>query len=151
MEGKRRTLALGIGIILFLTSLSVATILNATPINRQLHSWKLLPEPEPLTELYFTDHSTLPLFYWVGHPQTVSFATHNLEYRTVTYHYQILQSSDDGSSKAELASGNFTLQHNQSTKTQALVVLGDLGTHSRVNVVLSTGESIYYRVKKGGV
>ena len=116
-----------------------------------MHAWKLLPEPERLTELYFTDHTKLPTTYTPSEMQTVTFTVHNLEYRTTTYHYSITQASEDGSQTQELASGDFTLQQDKYQKASAPITLADFGPRSKVAVTLTnTKESISYWLTKGG-
>lgn len=139
--------------MLLIGCLAFVTAINSSAINRQLHTWKLLPEPERLTELYFTDHTKLPAKYTPGETQTVSFTIHNLEYRTVDYKYRIIQTDNNGENAVELAQGSVTLQHDQIAKPSAAVILTDFGIKSRLNVVLETGTSsqaIFYNVTKQG-
>lgn len=138
---------------MFIGCFVFVTAINASAINRQLHTWKLLPEPERLTELYFTDHAKLPTTYTPGETQTVSFSIHNLEYRTVQYNYRITQTDGDGNNGIELANGSVTLDQNQTTNESAAVILTDFGPKSRLNVVLETGTSrqtIFYNITKQG-
>lgn len=133
--------------------LAFVTTANASAITHQLRTWKLLPEPERLTELYFSNHAKLPTTYTTGQTQTVDFAIHNLEYRTVDYKYRITQTDKNGENAVELARGSVTLQHNQIAKPSAAVILTDFGEKSRLNVVLETGTSsqaIFYNVTKQG-
>jgi uncharacterized membrane protein len=119
-------------------------------IDRQLHSWKLLPEPERLTELYFTHPNSLPTSYVPGQVQTVSFTVHNLEYRTTDYHYVIIETNQDGSQSQTLVSGSFTLPQNAYKKEAVNISTIDLGTHAKLEVDLKNiNESIDYLVQKG--
>ncbi len=101
--------------------LIVVAIANATAINHQLHAWKLLPEPERLTELYYENHTKLPTTFTVETPLQFSFTAHNLEYQTATYYYTISQSSEDGKKSQTLSSGSFTLPQD-AYHTQPIVV-----------------------------
>jgi uncharacterized membrane protein len=120
-------------------------------IDRQLHSWKLLPEPERLTELYFTDPNHLPKTYAPGQTQTVKFTVHNLEYRTTNYQYRIIETSQDGKQSQQLAGGEFTLPQNGYQKPAVNIPTVDLGANVKVEVrLVSQNESIDYLMKKEG-
>lgn len=119
------------------------------PIDRQMRRWKLLPQPERLTELYFSTPNRLPATYKPGQSQTVSFTVHNLEYKTVTYHYTIEQVSQNNNHKLPLASGSFTLAQNGYAHPQAQITLGDLD-RSKVEVNLfPVSDDISYWLTEG--
>lgn len=77
-------LALG-GILVF--------VINNKAIISQLHSWKILPREERLTEFYFTDHAKLPDSFRPGERQKVRFAIENLEQQSIHYRYKIIASA----------------------------------------------------------
>jgi len=119
------------------------------PIKNQLNSWKLLPEPEHLTELYFTKPNNLPSKYVPGQSQTVSFTVHNLEYRTTEYSYQITEQDQSGSQSQTLTSGQFTLKQNDYEHAVPTIVLTDLGSRAKVVINLpNQAESIDYWVEE---
>ena len=121
-------------------------------INRQLHSWKVLPEPERLTELYFADPNHLPASYAPGQTQTVAFTVHNLEYRTTTYHYVISAAPTGQTGGQALTSGSFTLPQGSSKTSVVNVIVPDTGSRATVSVNLEgQNESIDYLVGKEGV
>ena len=124
-------------------------------IDRQLRSWKLLPEPERLTELYFTQPNNLPSSYTPGQPQTVSFTVHDLEYRTTTYHYQIIEQNQDTDASQTLNQGSFTLAQNAYRQQAVNIVTTDMGSHAKVEVQLTNvndvNESIDYLLSRIGV
>ncbi|HUC89998.1 MAG TPA: DUF1616 domain-containing protein [Patescibacteria group bacterium] len=130
----------------------------------QLYSWKLIPRPERLTELFFTEHTKLPTKYAPAQQQTVKFTTHNLEYRKTTYKYVISQESQDGKAKQQLTAGGFTLEHDKAKTTEVPIQLTDLGSRSRIVISLSYDgiafgqdlpseqtQSIYYWTTKEGI
>ena len=120
-------------------------------IDRQMHSWKLLPEPEHLTELYFTRPNSLPASYVPGQVQTVSFTVHNLEYATTDYHYVIIETNQDGSQSQTLASSSFTLPQNGYKKEAVNISTVDLGAHVKLEVDLkNVNESIDYLLGRSG-
>lgn len=125
----------------------VLAIFSAGTIKRQLNDWKLLPQSERLTELYFTHPNDLPNLYQPGHAQTVSFTTHNLEYKYVTYHYQILEQAENSSSSKLLKSGSFSLFQNQTTQPSVTITPINLGSRVQISVKLTNiNESIDYWV-----
>lgn len=80
---------------------------------KPLASWNLLPRSEPLTELFFSDYRQLPARLHVGESVPVYFVVHNLEYRSITYHYTITVNYD-GAKEDLLDEGNIELGHDQS-------------------------------------
>jgi hypothetical protein len=124
----------------------IAVIVLAAPsIKRQLNDWKLLPEPERLSELYFTHPNSLPSSYAPGQTEAVSFTVHNLEYRTTKYDYSIVEQSTNGENEVTLARGSFSLLQNQYEKPAINVQPTDLGSNVKISVNLtSENESIDY-------
>jgi hypothetical protein len=57
---------------------------------------RLLPEPEPLTELYFKDHFNLPMKYYPGESYPIEFVVHNVEYKPMDYTYEMTATATDG-------------------------------------------------------
>lgn len=69
---------------------------------------------EPLTELYFENHTKLPKYIFLNKDYNFSFSVHNLEYMDMDYSYNIIAQYNN---KTEMwDSGNFLLANNQ-TKT----------------------------------
>jgi hypothetical protein len=129
----------------------------------QLYSWKLIPRPERLTELYFADGNKLPRSYSPGKPVTISFVTHNLEYQRTDYSYAITQESADGKTAISLIKGDFSLGHDHTRSIKNVVTPADMGQRSRIVVAVTykgiafghdeptqQKQSIYYWVTKQG-
>lgn len=53
-------------------------------------------QPEPLTELYFTDPQKVPVTYQAWLPETFNFTIHNLENKDITYYYRIYTDTNTG-------------------------------------------------------
>ncbi len=137
-----------IGIILLLVILAVGF---HSAIDRQMRSWKLLPEPERLTELYFTHPNSLPTTYTPGQTQTVSFTVHNLEYQTTNYTYKIIETSTDNSQAQTLTSGTFTLAQNIYKQETVNISTVDLGEKVKVEVdLVKQNETIDYLLNRSG-
>lgn len=130
------------------TALICGFVVARPAIARQMHAWKVLPEPEKLTELYFTDHLSLPTTYMPTETQTVTFTVHNLEYSSIRYAYTITQSSEDGQTAIDLKSGEFSLDHDHFQNESVAVTLGDTGPRSKISITLESGEAIHYWVNK---
>jgi len=130
----------------------VTVVATQNQIAAQLHAWKLLPEPERLTELYFTNQPALPTTYLPGDVQAVAFSVHNLEQTSTRYSYVISQLNEKGDQTVVLARGNFTLGKNHYKAATVPVILTDLGSRSLVRVALTnTDDTISYWNEKGGV
>jgi uncharacterized membrane protein len=129
-------------IIIALITFGVA---DAHGIKNQLNSWKLLPQPERLTELYYVNPNSLPSTYTPGVNQKFGFTVHNVEYRNTDYTYQIEEENQAGSQTVTLQQGSFWLSQNQYKTIDENVNLSDLGPRVQIVVNLSNvNESIDY-------
>jgi len=135
-------------VLLFCTLILVIVVSSSwwrPALTNQLNKWKLLPEPEKLTELYFTQPNDLPSTYVPGEAQKVNFTVHNIEYQTMTYHYKIIEESQDGAQQQLLTSSSFKLGQNQYQSVSFTGPLVDMGVNTKVVVELPTvNESIDY-------
>lgn len=127
----------------------VLGIVKYPAIDAQLRDWKVLPESEGTTELYFENHLKLPTQYTPGKEQTVRFSTHNVERKRISYSYTINAFSEDANTRVELGRGTFTLEHDKTNTVTAVVSLPDLGPRSKVVITLTnTNQAISYWVKR---
>ena len=88
-----------------------------------MDAWRLLPRPERVTELYFTDHRQLPAATTPEVTQTILFTVHNLEHQTTTYYYTLTAMSEDDTTEHPMGGGSFTLAHDRSLTTSKTVTL----------------------------
>lgn len=95
-----------------------------------------MPQPERLSELYFTDHAALPKLLNAGSNHSVNFTVHNLEHQTTTYHYKIVAALPDSEVIQPLAEGTFMLDHNQSHKAHQDIAVPGLGPRIGIRVDL---------------
>lgn len=110
-----------------------------------------MPEPERLTELYFTHPNSLPSSYTPDQFQAIDFTTHNLEYRTTDYSYLIIESDVSSNKTQTLGGGDFTLAQNGYKKSSVSIPIVDLGQHVKVEVELvNQNESIDYLLTRSG-
>ncbi len=91
-------------------------------------------KPETFTELYFDDHNSLPKTIELKKTQSFKFTIHNLEYRTMTYDYEIT-ATDDKASKT-LATGSATLFQNQFKTVSESYVLSSASGRMKIQVSL---------------
>jgi hypothetical protein len=146
---KRHKLSAIGGIVILVVLLS---IISGPAIKRQLNRWKLLPEPERLTELYFTKPNSLPTTYSPTTDQAVAFTVHNLEYRDEQYSYKVVEATEPGASGTVLSSGTFKLKQNQYKRLLSLEPIQPLANRVNVAVELTNvNESIDYWVTKAAV
>jgi hypothetical protein len=104
---------------------------------RQMDDWQLLPRPERVTELYFTDYRQLALSTKHNRTQTVSFTVRNLEHQTTTYHYILsVAAADNMANERVVGSGSFALAHDGSLTTDKTITLPPLKGHIAVKVDL---------------
>lgn len=67
---------------------------------------------EPLTEVYFENHTILPVNIMLNHNYSYAFTVHNLEYRDMNYTYNITAQYND--TVIPLGRSSFSLSNNQS-------------------------------------
>ena len=138
-------------LLIGLISVGVIVIgtLEAPSIKNQLGAWKLLPQPERLTELFYANSTALPTTYTPHQPQSFSFTTHNLEYQDITYQYTVTAQAEGSLTTMPISSGSFNLDQDQSATTPITITLPDLGPRAKVSVnLLNVNESIDYWVRK---
>lgn len=105
-----------------------------TPIIDTLKSYKLWPMPEPLTELYFENHTKLPTTVTPGDPVSFSFTIHNIEYKPMEYPYQVR--IEDPTEKQVATSGSVMLSHDGYTTINEQIDTTHISTRSAVVVDL---------------
>jgi hypothetical protein len=138
------------GLIVSVIIVVVIGLLLIKPfVTQRLNHWRLLPEHERFTELYFTHPDSLPGYYLPGLAQSLSFTTHDLEYRTTVYDYAIIEQSADRSQAVVLDNGTFTLHQNQYKTVTHALKFTDVGQRIKITVQLTnTHESIAYWLQK---
>ncbi|HEU5186892.1 MAG TPA: hypothetical protein VFT87_00125 [Candidatus Saccharimonadales bacterium] len=109
---------------------------NQPAITKQLADWQVLPQPESLSELYFTDHTNLPKILNANVTQPVNFTVHNVEHRPTTYYYKLVATVPDSSVEQQLAEGTFMLDHNATRTTNETITVPGLGPRIGIRVDL---------------
>lgn len=112
-------------------------LLYAPPLlTKHLDDWQLLPRPERLSELYFTDYPHLAESVTIGLNQKFVFTVHNLEHKTTEYRYKVLAVSSDTGAEEQLSSGAITLTHDESQHLTPTVTIPKLGSKTALKVSL---------------
>lgn len=110
-----------------------------------LNNHKLLPQPEPFTELYFEDHELLPKELEATQEAEFKFTVHNLEYKTVNYEYEVEAISTQ--SAELLDEGSFTLQHDGYKTIGGTVSTQEAQIRTKININLKNkNQSIHFWV-----
>ncbi|HEV2412373.1 MAG TPA: hypothetical protein VGS28_01045 [Candidatus Saccharimonadales bacterium] len=150
METKRLRTILYVSVCIVFLAVASFGVLDREHIRNQLNDWKLLPQPERLTELYFSNPNSLPSTYKANQTQNIAFTTHNLEYHREDYHYTITETGADHKSSV-LGSGAFELAQNQYEHKSQPVSLTDLGSRVQVTISLTNfNESVDYLLNRSG-
>ena len=84
-------------------------------VYRVLDSLKLIPHPEPFTELYFNNSTDLPGFVTSGQKITFMFTVHNVEGKDMVYPYRVY--ARIGSSTVSIADRTISLRDDEATTT----------------------------------
>jgi hypothetical protein len=69
---------------------------------------------EPLTEVYFENHTQLPVYLFLGKPYNYSFTVHNLEYQRMRYTYSVDVFDETGEFLYNMDKGEFVLGMDES-------------------------------------
>jgi nicotinic acid mononucleotide adenylyltransferase len=64
---------------------------------------------EPLTEVYFENHTQLPVYLFLDKPYNYSFTVHNLEYQKMRYTYTVDTFDENGKLLYNMDKGEFIL------------------------------------------
>lgn len=111
------------------------TLLWRTPAAQaRLADWKLLPQPEAYTELYFNNSQELPS---VPTTQSISFSfhLHNVEGATVTYPYDVVAYGANGVATV-VKNGSVTLGNGIYTDVPVTFVLPKADQTGRTEVLV---------------
>lgn len=122
-------------LVTILVVLVAAGVIFHQPIKNQLNSWKVLPQPERLTELYFNSPSKLPTTYVPNVMQSFSFTVHNLEDEKWTYHY-VVNAVPLSGGLTTINFGTFTLSPNQYKVIPVSFSIPDSGSRVQIDVSL---------------
>lgn len=135
MKIKRSSIIVVIAICLLIFIAAV----NRSSLVALLHTYHLLPEPEPLTELYFENHQALPSLLVPGKEESISYTIHNVEYKPMRYDVTITAKTADW--EEPMYKNTVDLMHDEYKTATHSFTLSE-ATRTAVIVSLSTGEKI---------
>lgn len=116
---KQNTLSLKVKaltlVAAFFIFIAILAMLGHNPyVLAKLNAWKLLPQPETFTELYFAAYPQEASQVPDGTKVSFTFVVHNLEGATTTYPYMVYL-LQPGVGTTTIDSGSFTLADSAST------------------------------------
>ncbi len=94
--------------------LGLVLFTHSDMVMAQLNEWKLIPQPEHFTELYFDNASALPTLTSKGVEASFSFTIHNVEGATTAYPYRVYFEYPSGY-RVAFTAGTVLLADNAST------------------------------------
>lgn len=105
---------------------------------------------EPLTELYFENHTKLPKHIFLNKSYNFSFTTHNLEYQDMKYEYVINVFNESNEILYELDRGELSLANNESATIYRSFNINKSFDRAKINIELKKiriGEEPEFRKK----
>jgi uncharacterized membrane protein len=121
------TVSIGLFIRAILYAVSIPSVKEAIAMATTV-------KPETFTELYFEDHINLPNKIEIGKAQAFKFTIHNLEYRNMTYKYEI-QAIDEKGDRT-LVSGSATLSQDEYRTISTSYKIATASGRMKIQVVL---------------
>ena len=134
---RTRTIVMLVLILSLIVLVSSLLVLKNRGVGAIQNSLKLIPQPEPFTELYFQNASSLPRSVGAMKQISFSFVISNVEYTTTTYPYEVYFEYPNGR-QVNIVSGNVTLSSNTSTTIPVLYTFPTSNLVGRVVVNLPT-------------
>jgi hypothetical protein len=98
-------------ILLLFLALGIFSFVKSNPAIMNMITLATTVKAETFTELYFEDHTNLPKDTNLYEEKTFKFTVHNLEYKTMTYPYEVY--IDFEGEKQMIDEGSISLKQNQ--------------------------------------
>lgn len=123
-------------------------------LHRMMDRFALIPKTEPLTELYFNNHTKLPNDISIGKKEQFSFSVGNHEGKNVDYTYAVtytpLALGDVKNGVRSIATGTLSLSSGMTTTTSVFFQLKDRKDIPGVMVVelQDRSERIHFLIKQ---
>lgn len=95
---------------------------------------------EPLTEVYFENHTKLPVYLFLDKPYNYSFTVHNLEYQEMRYYYTIDAFDEEGNLLYNMDKDEFILSNNQSRTINEQFVMA--GHFNRTKIMINVSKDL---------
>ncbi|MDB5238936.1 MAG: hypothetical protein JWO00_271 [Candidatus Parcubacteria bacterium] len=136
---KNRNTTQNVVITILITILCVVLLLyiERDLVYAKLKDWKLVPQPEHFTELYFNNYDDLPKRSVKGFTAAFSFTIHNMEGATMTYPYKVYFEYSSGRI-TPFVEGSITLADGESYATTTTHVFETTDLQGKVIVAIPT-------------
>jgi len=95
---------------------------------------------EPLTEVYFENHTALPAYLFLDKPYNFSFTIHNLEYQKMRYEYSIDAYSENDTLLYNIDSGELLMFDNETKTTNEQFIMNN--TFNRTKIVVNVTKDL---------
>jgi hypothetical protein len=119
-------------------------LFHQSAVLAKLNDWKLVPQSEPVTELYLNDYLTFPDQIVKGMTVPFSFTIHNLEGKYMTYPYGVYLQTVDGV-RIAIASSSVSLADTESRKISESYTFASNSAGVTVFIELpSVGEELHF-------
>lgn len=91
---------------------------------------------EPLTELYFEEHTQLPSSVSLNEIYNFVFTTNNLEYQDMRYYYNVSVFDVNGSFVKSVGFGDFVIEHNESRTVEEGFLFAESFERAKIKVLI---------------
>lgn len=111
-----RFFTIGIWTLAIILAIIAGAVYTSIPAVKNAIVMATTIKPETFTELYFENHLSLPKKIVTDQENNFKFTVHNLEYKTMTYPYEVyIKCSDAGCNgeKQIIDEGKITLKHDE--------------------------------------
>jgi hypothetical protein len=95
---------------------------------------------EPLTEVYFENHTKLPVYLFLDKPYNYTFSVHNLEYQEMRYTYTIDAFDENGTYLYNMDKDEFILSNNQTRTINEQFVMP--GHFNKTQIVINVSKDL---------
>jgi hypothetical protein len=111
-------------------------MIKSDTIAQLLDTWHVTPQPERVTELFFTDYAQLPTHARPQATQTVRFTLRNHEHQSVHYRYQLRIQPAKGTPTL-LPVNQLTLEHGQEKTLTQSFTMPEITGRARISLELT--------------
>jgi len=119
-----------------------AVFLSQVIFAKGFASLELVPRPQGVTELYFTNYRKPPASLRPGEVQKVAFTVRNHEHKTTRYHYQLVGKVAQSGNEHLWNEGTFTLADNHSKVIRQTITMPSIPGRMAVEVDLDYDSTI---------
>jgi len=95
---------------------------------------------EPLTEVYFENHTALPAYLFLDKPYNYSFTVHNLEYQEMKYYYSVDAYDENNTLLYNMDNGEIHLYNNESKTINEQFIMKE--SFERTQIVVNVSKDL---------